>query len=499
MMRTLVINPGSATLKLSVVDGQHVVAARTLEDRNGSHTLAPAEELCATAGPIEAVGVRIVHGGDRPGPVILDDGELRALEEFVSLAPTHQPRCLAMARLAIEVHPDTPVIGCFDTSFHTGLPDHARTYPVPREWTDRLRLRRFGFHGLSCAFALRRTGGLLGVESAALNLICCHVGSGVSVTAIAGGRSVDTSMGLTPLDGTVMATRPGSLDPGLLLHVLRTGRMSAAEVGAALARRSGLAGMSGTDGDMRRVLAARAAGDDDARLAVAVYLHRLRREIAAARTSLDRLDALVFTGGVAEHQPALRAELAEGLAHLGVAIDPDRDDGVGDRVISPEGTDTRVLVVEAREDLEIGRQVEQAMRHRSASGTPPSRSWAGAAGTCRDQPLTESAACPRWEYQRMGTRLTSGFRVDAWWCRPVSSCSSQVTFASGDALLPFRRHHSNTSRMTAACCRPRRSASAPSTRLISKTTSVALRCCWRRVRCVKSGVVFMLRSEHQRV
>ena len=370
-MRTLVINPGSATLKLSVVDGQRVVAARTLEDRHGSHTLAPAEELCRAAGPVDAVGVRIVHGGDRTGPVTLDNDEVRALEEFIPLAPTHQPRSLAMARMAMAGYPDTPVIGCFDTSFHKGLPEHARTYPVPREWTGRYRLRRSGFHGLSCAYALRRTGRLLGVDPGTLNLICCHIGSGVSVTAITNGHSVDTSMGFTPLDGAVMATRPGSLDPGLLLHVLRTGRMSAADAEATLAHRSGLAGMSGTDGDIRRVLAARADGDHDARLAVAVYLHRLRREIAAARTSLDGLDALVFTGGVAEHQPAPRAELAEGLEHLGVAIDPDRNDGTGDRVISPDGTGTRVLLVEAREDLEIGRQVELARPHRCATSSSP--------------------------------------------------------------------------------------------------------------------------------
>ena len=240
------------------------------------------------------------------------------------------------------------------------MPPHARTYPVPREWTERFRLRRYGFHGLSCAYALRTAGGMLGRRPEELNLICCHIGAGVSVTAIAGGRGVDTSMGFTPLDGVAMATRSGGLDPGLLLHVLRTGGLSADEVESALTRRSGLAGMSGTSGDVRQVLAARAAGDEHADLAIGVYLHRLRREIAAARVSLDRLDALVLTGGVAEHQPALMAELVDGLAHLGLAVTPNAARGPWDLVISPETARTRVLLIEAREDFEIAHQVDLA-------------------------------------------------------------------------------------------------------------------------------------------
>ncbi|MCS7483680.1 acetate/propionate family kinase [Umezawaea endophytica] len=359
-MRTLVVNPGSSSLKLSIVDGGLQVAARTVENWDGSPDPRPLQDVLAVSGPVDAVGVRIVHGADRDGPHLLDDDQLRALEELVPLAPLHQPRSLALARMTADLLPGVPVFGCFDTSFHTGMPAHATTYPVPREWTERFGLRRYGFHGLSCAYALRTAAGMLGRATEELNLICCHIGAGVSVTAISGGRGVDTSMGFTPLDGVAMATRSGGLDPGLLLHVLRVGGLSTAEVESALNYRSGLAGMSGTSGDVRQVLAARAAGDEHADLAIRVYLHRLRREIAAERVSLDRLDALVLTGGVAEHEPALVAELLDGLTHLGLAVAPDAGLGVGDRVISPDGARTRVLVVEAREDVEIAHEIDKA-------------------------------------------------------------------------------------------------------------------------------------------
>lgn len=361
-MRTLVVNPGSSSLKLSIVDGCAVLVSRTSQDWDGSDVRRKVEDFVAESGPVEAVGVRVVHGGDRERPRLLSHDELHALREYEPLAPLHQPRSLACARVVVEMFPRLPVVGCFDTSFHSGLPGHVTTYPVPRDWTDRFHLRRYGFHGLSCAYSLRRASQLLGRDPDHLDLICCHVGAGVSVTAIAGGRSVDTSMGFTPLDGVAMATRSGGLDPGLLLHVMRAGGMSVDEAESVLTRGSGLAGMSGTDGDVRRVLAARTEGCEHADIAMRVYLHRLRREIAAARTSLHRLDAIVLTGGVVEHEAGVRAELVGGLEHLGVVVDPERNAGAGDRVISPEHARTRVLVVEAREDLEIGYQVQSAAR-----------------------------------------------------------------------------------------------------------------------------------------
>jgi acetate kinase len=264
----------------------------------------------------DAVAIRFVHGGSRPGPVLADEDLLRALGRLAALAPLHQPLSVEVAQMVRSSLPDLPVVACFDTAFHSTLPEAARRYALPRAWTRQNRLRRYGFHGLSCGYATRRSAELLGMEAAELRLVCCHIGSGVSVTAIRGAASVDTSMGFTPTEGAVMATRSGSVDPGLLLHVLRTGEVDATTLADTLYRRSGLAGMTGTSGDMREVLTARRAGDADAASAVAVFGHRLRREIGAAAMSLDRLDAVVFTGGVAEHQPGLIGEVVDGLPVL---------------------------------------------------------------------------------------------------------------------------------------------------------------------------------------
>lgn len=359
-MRVLVVNPGSSSLKLAVVaDGQDT-AGVTVASWDGAAPERPIAELLAT-GPVDAVGVRVVHGGHRTRAELLDAAVLADLDRWTPLAPVHQARSLAAARAVADLLPGTPVVGCFDTAFHADLPDHALTYPVPREWTRRWGLRRFGFHGLSCAHATRRAAELLDRPVDELGLVCCHVGAGASVTAIEGGRSVDTSMGFTPLDGVAMATRPGSLDPGLLLHVLSQPGVTLDQVRADLHHRSGLAGMSGTDGDVRAVLAARAAGSVNADLALRVYLHRLRREVAAQAVSLRRLDALVLTGGVVEHHAPVRAALAEGLAPLGVEVDWRRNADRGDRLISPPDARVAVLVLAAGEELEIAAQTEAVL------------------------------------------------------------------------------------------------------------------------------------------
>ncbi|WP_043728060.1 acetate/propionate family kinase [Kutzneria sp. 744] len=333
MSRILTVNPGSSSLKVSVVDGGASIGEWSVQNWDGLPDPAAMEAV----GPVDAIALRFVHGGDRPGPVVLTEAEEVGLQALAPLAPIHQPRSLLLGRALRTWWPDTPLVACFDTSFHTGLPPAASTYPIPMEWTRKFGVRRYGFHGLSCANALRTTAETLGRHLEDVAMICCHLGSGVSVTAIDGGRSVDTSMGFTPLDGVAMATRPGALDPGLLLYLAREVPLETLDV--ALNHHCGLAGMSGTNGDLREVLAARAQGCPDADLAVRVYLHRLRREIAAARTSLPRLDALVLTGGVAEHQPGLLDELAAGLEFLGVAP----------------------TVTPAREDLEMARQTEETL------------------------------------------------------------------------------------------------------------------------------------------
>ena len=351
-MRVLTLNPGSSTLKAAMHEDGAVVAAETWEAADATADEEAVSRALGSWGVPDAVSVRFVHGGSRPGPVLLDEPVLCELARLSPLAPLHQPLSVDVARVARALLPDVPVIGCFDTSFHAGLPEPAARYALPRSWTSQNRLRRYGFHGLSCRHALRRAAELLRRPERGMSLLVAHVGAGVSVTAIREGASTDTSMGFTALEGAVMATRSGSVDPGLLLHVLATGQVTLPELEHALYRESGLAGMTGTSGDLRQVLA---AGDHAAAGALEVYRHRLRREIGAVAMSLDRLDAVVFTGGVAEHQPALIGEVVAGCGLLGLTTDPARLATAGDRVVSPDGAEVPVLIVTAREDLELAR------------------------------------------------------------------------------------------------------------------------------------------------
>ncbi len=249
-------------------------------------------------------------------------------------------------------------MACFDTAFHATLPPAARTYAVPRAWNERWELRRYGFHGLSHAHAARRGAELVGGRAEDLRIVSCHLGAGASLAAVRNGRSVDTTMGFTPLAGLVMNTRPGTLDPGLLLWLLEHGGVPVAELADVLERSAGLAGLSGTSGDLRAVLAGRDAGDEACALALDVYLHRLVREAAAMTAATAGLDLLVLTGGVGEHAWQVRAALGAGLAHLGVGVDPAANRAAtGDAEISAPGAAVRTVVVTAREDLEIRRQV----------------------------------------------------------------------------------------------------------------------------------------------
>ncbi|MET8997532.1 acetate kinase [Amycolatopsis sp. NPDC004169] len=355
-MRVLTLNPGSSSVKVSlVVDGTAVGWAAW--DSTGPAVVGDAIRRWSA---VDAVAVRFVHGGSQKAPARVDDTLLANLERLTSLAPNHQPLSLEVTREVRRLLPDVPVVACFDTAFHARMPEAAARYPLPRAWTVQNRLRRYGFHGLSCQYSLRRTGELLGRAPEDLQLVCAHVGAGVSVTAIRDGHGVDTSMGFTPLEGAMMATRSGSVDPGLLLHVMQTAPMSPAEMAEALFHRSGLAGMTGTNGDLRRVLAAAARGDGDASVALDVYRHRLRREIGAATTSLSRLDAVVFTGGVAEHQPELITSVIDGLGVLGLRAGAVPRTDV-DRIVTAADSPVPALIVLPREDLELARGAEEAL------------------------------------------------------------------------------------------------------------------------------------------
>lgn len=361
--RILVVNAGSSSLKLRVLGPDDAVeGSADLPAPRDSGGAAGLADAIRGMGAVDAVGHRIVHGGTEfAGPVRIDERVTARIEALTDLAPLHQPKSLAALAAVTAVLPDVPAVACFDTAFHATLPAAAFTYALPPEWRKRWDLRRYGFHGLSHAYASRRAAQLIDRTPEGLRIVTCHLGAGASLAAVRDGWSVDTTMGFTPLEGLVMATRSGSVDPGLVLWLADHVGMPPAELAATLERRSGLLGLAGT-ADMREILAGAAEGRPEARLALDVYVHRLRGAIAAMVASLGGLDVLVFTGGVGERSAAVRALAAEGLGFLGVTLDPTvNGDGPEDREIGAAGGAVRVVVVAAREDLEIARQVRHAM------------------------------------------------------------------------------------------------------------------------------------------
>lgn len=354
-MRVLVVNAGSSSLKLRLLAADDEVE-RTADVEPDPARLGEVLEDWPTP---DAVGHRVVHGGTRfTDPVVVDDLVRRALVDLTSLAPLHQPKSLAGLDAVHRLLPDVPAVACFDTAFHATIPAAAATYAVPQEWRERYAIRRYGFHGLSHAYCARRVAELLGPK----RLVTCHLGAGASLAAIADGRSVDTSMGFTPLEGLVMATRSGTVDPGLVLWLEEHENLSPHEVATALEERSGLTALAGT-GDMREIDARAADGDRDAVLALDVYTHRLVAGIAAMAAALGGLDVLAFTGGVGEKSATVRRRAAERLAFLGVTVDGDLNERVdGDTEISGPDATARTLVVTAREDLEIAHGTRAALR-----------------------------------------------------------------------------------------------------------------------------------------
>ena len=367
--RILVVNAGSSSLKLRLLGpDDELAAAADLPAPRGSADAAEVAAAVAGFGEITAIGHRIVHGGTAySGPVRIDAAVEERLRALTDLAPLHQPKSLAALAAVSTALPNVPAVACFDTAFHADMPPAATTYALPPEWRKRWDLRRYGFHGLSHAYAARRAADLVGRRAEELRIVSCHLGAGASLAAIAGGRSVDTTMGFTPLEGLVMATRSGSVDPGLVIWLEEHVRMPPAELAATLEHRSGLLGLAGT-ADMREVLAAAAAGDPAAILGRDVYVHRLRASIAAMTAALGGLDVLLFTGGVGENAPEIRERAARDLGFLGVSIDAARNAAaVPDTEIGAAGAPVRVLVVRAREDLEIAHEVRSVLGLPAAS------------------------------------------------------------------------------------------------------------------------------------
>jgi acetate kinase len=335
-VRVLVLNAGSSTLKASVLDTperepRFTGTVRTSADtsdatwRSGvGELLAGASEAGVESATIEAVGHRVVHGGTEfRHPVLVDAAVARAIDGLADLAPLHNPAAAATLRAGRDVLPGVPHVAAFDTAFHGSLPEAAYRYPVPERWYRDLGVRRFGFHGISVAWSVRRTAELLDRPPADLRLVVAHLGSGCSVTAVDGGRSVDTSMGLTPLEGLMMGTRAGSIDPGIVFRLLRHG-VAADAIEDDLEHRSGLVGVAGTQ-DVPELLAREAAGDAEASLALELFVRRAAAAIAGAATTLPSLDALVFTAGVGENAASIRRRICERLGGLGVPTPEDVD------------------------------------------------------------------------------------------------------------------------------------------------------------------------------
>ena len=362
-MRVLVLNAGSSSLKLSLVDvDDRVLADREFEAVEGRLDETQLANAVHEMEGIEAVGHRVVHGGPRfARSVRIDADVIKYLITIADLAPLHLPAALAGIAAARELLPRIPEVACLDTAFHSRMPASASTYAIPDEWRNRHGIRRYGFHGFSHAYASRRAAEMLGRSPHDLRAVTCHLGSGASLAAVRGGRSVDTTMGFTPLEGLVMATRSGSVDPGALLYLQRHAGVSEAELTEALDRKGGLMALTGTP-DMREILRRIAGGDEDAELAFDVYIHRLRGLIASMAAAMNGLDVLVFTGGGGENAAPVRAAAVAGLRFLGIEIGPTLNASLGpDNNISAPGATVPTLVIKSREDIEVAREVRKVL------------------------------------------------------------------------------------------------------------------------------------------
>jgi acetate kinase len=372
--RVLILNTGSSSVKWSILDA---TTGSILDGGSRAwQTPAPgrhAAELQAMLAPmadIDAVGHRVVHGGARfTDAVLIDEAVRAAILDLAELAPLHNPAAVSGIDAALAALHGVPQIAAFDTAFHATLPEAAFTYPLPWQWTQTYGARRFGFHGLSVSYAVQRTAALLG--QLPHRLLVCHLGAGCSLTAVRDGRSIDTSMGFTPLEGVMMATRAGSIDPGLLIHLLERKGLNAADLDQALNEQSGLLGVSGISADLREVLAAMAHGSSRATLAYAVFVHRLTRVAGGLIAVLGGLDALVFTAGIGEHSAKVRHDVAAACAFLGLSLDgANNEAGRGDRDIAAPSSTIRALVIEAREDLAILAAVRRLLGWDTIQQTP---------------------------------------------------------------------------------------------------------------------------------
>lgn len=394
MSTVLVVNSGSSSIKYQLIEmSDESVLAKGLIERIGtdhgtiSHTVNGSTDTwsvsvldhiagfeamidaCNTHGPnldeanIVAVGHRVVQGGSRfVAPTIIDKAVIRTVEQLSPLAPLHNPPNLLGVQAARVAFPTIPHVAIFDTAFHQTMPPEAYTYAIDRTLAQQHRIRRYGFHGTSHKYVSELAADFLGKPLEDVNTIVLHIGNGVSACAVRGGKSVETSMGLTPLEGMVMGTRSGDIDPGIIFHLARQAGMSSDQIDDLLNRRSGLIGMTGS-GDMRDLLTAVNRGDEVADLALNVYCHRLRHYVGAYYAQLGQVDCIAFTAGVGENVPEVRARTLANLEQMGIQIDPEKNTSSerGMRAISTDDSNVHVLVIPTNEEIEIARQTVQAI------------------------------------------------------------------------------------------------------------------------------------------
>ena len=391
MRNVLVINCGSSSLKYQLLDmnDERVLAKGLLEriglasgihnyDRPGRDTLTtelplpdharaceellaalthPEHGVIASMDEVSAVGHRVVHAGERySASVIIDDDVIDALRQCVPLAPLHNPANITGIEAARKVMPAVPMVGVFDTAFHQSMPDRAYIYPIPYELYEEHKIRRYGFHGTSHRYVTLRAAQILERDVADLNFITCHLGNGASVAAVKGGRSIDTSMGLTPLEGLMMGTRSGDIDPALVGFLARLLDKDLGEIETILNKKSGMLGISGISSDLRDVEREYANGNDRARLALEVYAYHIRKYIGAYAVALGRVDAIIFTAGVGEHASLVREWACRGLRAIDAILDPFKNATRHDEsIISKMSSRVKIMIVPTNEELMIAR------------------------------------------------------------------------------------------------------------------------------------------------
>ncbi len=395
MKNVLVINCGSSSLKYQLLDMKNeTLLCKGLVERIGlevgNHIFSPAgkddvvEEkpiadhgvafemvlaaltnsefgVIATLGEIAAVGHRVVHAGEKYAfSVIIDEDVMAALNECVSLAPLHNPANITGINAARQVMPDVPMVGVFDTAFHQTMPDRAFIYPIPYRLYEEYGIRRYGFHGTSHRYVTMRAAEIMECSTAELNLITCHLGNGASVSAVQNGKSIDTSMGLTPLEGLMMGTRSGDIDPAIVGYLTRRLDMSLADVEKMLNKESGMLGISGISSDLRDVEREYANGNDRARLALEVYGYHIRKYIGAYAVALGRVDAIIFTAGVGEHASLVREWACQGLEAIGAILDPFKNATRHDEaIISKMSSRVKIMIIPTNEEVMIARDTAE--------------------------------------------------------------------------------------------------------------------------------------------